>query len=71
MKHETGFIELLGKQIQPGNKIWPVSVSLQDNFFIIKFYEKYGLETSSRSFLIFRESSIKRNLQGDQHADLD
>ena len=27
--------------------------------FIKKFYEKYGLETSSRPFLIFTESSVK------------
>ena len=31
------------------------------NFFIKKFYEKCGLETSSRPFLNFKESSVKRN----------
>ena len=30
------------------------------NFFIKKFYEKCGLETSSRPFLIFKESSVKK-----------
>ena len=32
-------------------------------FFIEKFYEKCGLETSSRSFLIFQESSAKKILR--------
>ena len=32
-------------------------------FFIEKFYEKCGLETSSRSFLVFKESSVKRILR--------
>ena len=31
-------------------------------FFIKKFYEKCGLETSSRPFLIFKESSVKKIL---------
>ena len=31
-------------------------------FFIRKFYEKCGLETTSSPFLIFKESSVKRNL---------
>ena len=31
-------------------------------FFIKNFYDKYGLETSSRPFLIFKESSLKRIL---------
>ena len=30
--------------------------------FIIKFYEKCGLETSSRPFLIFKEFSVKKIL---------
>ena len=38
-------------------------------FFIKKFYEKSGPETSSRPFLIFKESSVKRFCEG-QHADL-
>ena len=33
------------------------------NFFIKKLYEKCGLETSSRPFLIFQESSVKRILK--------
>ena len=32
-------------------------------FFIKKLYEKCGLETSSRPFLIFKESSVKSLLQ--------
>ena len=31
-------------------------------FFIKKSYEKCGLETSSRPFLIFKESSVKKIL---------
>ena len=31
------------------------------NFFIEKLYENWGLETSSRLFAIFKESSVKRN----------
>ena len=31
--------------------------------FIQKLCEKYGLETSSRPFLIFKESSLKSNLR--------
>ena len=38
--------------------------------FIKKFYKKCGLETSSRLFLTFKESSVKR-FCGGQHADLD
>ena len=29
-------------------------------FFIKKFHEKCGLETSSRPFLVFKESSVKK-----------
>ena len=32
-------------------------------FFIKKFYEKCGLETSSRPFLIFKESSKKDSVK--------
>ena len=32
--------------MQSGNEIWPVYAILQNNFFIKKFYEKCGLETS-------------------------
>ena len=46
--------------MQSGNEIWPVYAILQNNFFIKKFYEKCGLETSSRPFLIFKESSVKK-----------
>ena len=63
MKTETHFVEQFGKQTQPVNEIWPAYVTLQDNFFITKFYGKCGLETSSRPFLIFKESSVKRNLR--------
>ena len=35
----------------------------KETFFIKKFYEEYGLETSSRPFLMFKESSVKRNLR--------
>ena len=46
-----------------GNQIWPVYVIVQNKFFIKKFYEKWSLETSSRLFLIFEESSVKRILR--------
>ena len=48
--------------MQSGNEIWPVYAILQNNFFIKKLYEKYGQETSSRPFLIFKESSVKKIL---------
>ena len=35
---------------------------LKNNFFIKKFYEKCGLETSCRPFLIFKESSVEQIL---------
>ena len=56
--------------MQSGNEIWPVYAIVQNNFFVKKFYEKCGLETSSRPFLIFKKSSKKRFCEG-QHADLD
>ena len=31
--------------------------------FVKKYYEKWTLETSSSPFLIFKESSMKRNLR--------
>ena len=33
MKHETHFIEQLGKETQSGNEIWPVYVILENIFF--------------------------------------
>ena len=35
------------------NEIWPVYVILQTTSFYQKFYEKWGLETSSKPLLIF------------------
>ena len=35
----------------------------RNTFLIRKFYEKCGLETSFKPFLIFKESSVKRNLK--------
>ena len=46
---------------QSGNEIWPVYVILQKKIFYQKFFEKCGLDTSPRLFLIFKESSVKRN----------
>ena len=60
MKHEAHFTEWLGKQHSLVMKFGQFITS-QDNFFIIKFYGKCGLETSSRPFFIFKESSVKRN----------
>ena len=48
--------------MQSDNEIWPVYAVLRNNFLLKKFYEKCGLETSSRSFLIFKESSVKKIL---------
>ena len=45
-----------------GYEIWPVYAMLQNEFFRKKFYEKYGLETSSRTFSIFKKSSVKNIL---------
>ena len=47
--------------MQSGNEIRPVYAILQNNFFIKKFYEKCGQESSSRLFLIFKESFVKKN----------
>ena len=48
--------------MQSVNEIWPFYAILQNNFFIKKLYEKCGLETSFRPFLIFKESSVKKIL---------
>ena len=32
MKHETHFIQKLGKQTESGNEIWPAYVIIQKNF---------------------------------------
>ena len=47
-----------------GNQIWPVYVIVQNKFFIKKFQEKLGLETSSGLFLIFKKSSKKDSKEG-------
>ena len=63
-KHEIRNILLNNlEKKQSGNKIWPVYVILQNNFFYKKLYEKCGLETSPRPFLIFTESPVKRILR--------
>ena len=48
--------------MQSGNESRPVYAILQNNFFVKKFYEKCGLETSSRPSLIFKKSSVKKIL---------
>ena len=48
--------------MQSGNEIWPVYAMLQNNFFIKKFNKKCRLEASSRPFLIFKKSSVKKIL---------
>ena len=64
-KHETRkrFTGSLGKYTQSGNEIWPIYGILQKQIFITKLYEKCGLETSFQLFLIFKESSVKRDLR--------
>ena len=37
--------------MQSGNKVWSVYVTLQINFF---FCQKWGLETSSRPFCVYK-----------------
>ena len=37
-------------------------MQLQNDFFIKKFYEKYGLENSPRPFLISKKSSLEKIL---------
>ena len=51
---------------QSGNKIWPEYYKIN---FIKKIYEKCGLETSSRSFLISR-NPLQKGFWGGLHADL-
>ena len=48
--------------MQSGNEVWSVYAILQNIFFYGKFFEKCGLETSSRPFLIFKKSSVKKIL---------
>ena len=51
-----------GKQMQSGNEIWSVYGILQNSFFIKKLWKRYGLKTSSRPFIIYKESSVKKIL---------
>ena len=47
--------------MQSGKEIWPVYAILQNDFFFMKkFFENCGLRTSSRPFLIFKESTVKK-----------
>ena len=57
-KHETRNT-LLNNLGSKHGLVMKIYVVLQNKFFIKKFYEKCGLETSSRSFLIFQESPAK------------
>ena len=69
MKHET-YYSVTWEVNTVGNEIWPVYTILQNNFFYQKILRKMCLKTSSRPFLIFKESSLK-GICGGQHADLD
>ena len=42
---------------QPGNEIWPVYVTLEDNFIIIKFYGKCGLEIFNFQRILCKKKS--------------
>ena len=64
IKHETHFTE----STQSGDQMRLVYVLLKKNFIKI-FYEKCDLETSSRPYLIFKESSVKRNLRTSLSTD--
>ena len=57
--------------MQSGNEIWPVYTILQNNFFYQEFYEKCGLETSSRPLFNFQRILCKKIFCGDHYADLD
>ena len=47
---------------QCDNEIWPVYAILENKFFFVKnLYEKYGLKTSSRPFMVFKEFSAKKD----------
>ena len=63
MEHEAHFTEQLGKQTQYGNEISPVYGNYKRIFLFKKFFEKCDLKISSRPFLIFKESSLKRNVR--------
>ena len=45
------------------NETRSVYVKLQKKKFLEKALQKYGQETSSSSFFIFSESSVKRNVR--------
>ena len=68
MKHIL--LNNLGSKRSPVMKFGQFMQYYKINFFIEKLYEKCGLEASSRPFLIFKESSVKR-FCGGQHTDLD
>ena len=47
---------------QSDNEIWPVYAILENKFFFVKkLYEKCGLKTSSRPFMVFKEPSAKKD----------
>ena len=49
--------------------MWLVYVLLKKKIFFKIFYEKCDLKTSSRPYLIFKESSVKRNLRTSLSTD--
>ena len=61
--HACILLNNLGSKRSLGKKFSQFMWYYALNFFIKKFYEKCGLETSSRPFLIFKESSVKRILR--------
>ena len=65
-KHETR--NTFNYIIWEANTVWKWNFAslcniTKQNFFIKKFCEKCGLETSSKPFLIFKESSVEMNLR--------
>ena len=61
MKHKTYFIEQLGKQIhQPGNKIWPVYVTLQNNVFYHRILWKMWAGNQFQALFIVQRILCKK-----------
>ena len=63
MKHETLLLNYLRSKLSLVMKFSQFVWYYKSKFFIKKSYEKCGLETSSRPFFKFKESSVKRNLR--------
>ena len=61
MKHEHILLNNLESKHSLVMKVGQFMKYYKRKNFIKELYEKCGLETSSKLFLIFKESSVKRN----------